>query len=644
MAVRTQIRLPQLSGSIDDSGSALTQMSGDSLQSPLDAMGAAIRRINGGGDFFRQSDGVFTHSLMKVTGACDLTGDLTVQGNDIYGSYVTGEPVKALTLNSGSIVVNGDVTVGGNDIKDSGGNDHIKFTAGVGGLTEIVGDLKLSGLDIQNDKGVASITMGTQAADVTVNLGAGLGLVSTAADLKIGGGDIQNANGVSAVQLATGATNVAVGLGAGNGLVTTVADLKVGGNDIQNSQGVNSITLGTHATNVDVSVTAGTGKLKVLGNNIQGSNGVDMITFTSTAGSTEVIIPGDLTVKGTTTSIDTTNLEVEDTFIGLNFTSGSEQGGAKDVGIIMGQASGGDNPSMVAMYFDQSEDRFKYVSTVNNPSGSIVNLVDAGFKDLEVADLWVQGLNIKNESADAMTLTAGASPDVSFSNNIGLADSKKIQLGNAAGGDAQLWHDPTGDGTLNLDVAAGQKFAFAIDAAITAIVTSSNGQGTLKLCSAGAFGGILSSSDGGDLRLHSAKDLHLSDIYRQSSTWSLVDGIKLATNASDWSAFETAFGEVSLLAAIKAAKDTSATGAGKTTFFVPPAGVALSGSVNININLDGMATADVVSRVDLFVNGQLMLSNSLGEGDYQLAAPTAATDVTIFFPLVDQDVVTAIVR
>ena len=54
------------------------------------------------------------------------------------------------------------------------------------------------------------------------------------------------------------------------------------------------------------------------------------------------------------------------------------------------------------------------------------------------------------------------------------------------------------------------------------------------------------------LRASGSGELVFDDSYRPSSTWSL-DGIRLADSPAEWDAFETAFGEVSLLNAIEQA-------------------------------------------------------------------------------------------
>jgi hypothetical protein len=60
------------------------------------------------------------------------------------------------------------------------------------------------------------------------------------------------------------------------------------------------------------------------------------------------------------------------------------------------------------------------------------------------------------------------------------------------------------------------------------------------------------------MRASGSGELIFDDSYRSGSTWSL-NGIRLADSIAEWSAFETEFGEVSLLDAIKQAADASGT-------------------------------------------------------------------------------------
>jgi len=132
--------------------------------------------------------------------------------------------------------------------------------------------------------------------------------------------------------------------------VTLTGDITVGGNDIKMNGGTTALTFSGTG---DVEVV---GDLKVTGNDIKSSGGTTAITLNGA----NVTVAGDLTVNGTTTTIDTTNLLVEDQF--ALFASGSD--GNTDGGIIVQQGS----TTGYALGVDASADRWALQNNLA-PSG-----------------------------------------------------------------------------------------------------------------------------------------------------------------------------------------------------------------------------------------------------------------------------------
>lgn len=91
-----------------------------------------------------------------------------------------------------------------------------------------------------------------------------------------------------------------------------------------------------------------------------------------------VEISGDLTVTGTTTTVDTQNLTIEDNIIILN-SSGSI---GNDAGIMINRGSAGNN---AAFYWDETADKFKIVTTTSDGS-TVTNINDTAYARLEAAD------------------------------------------------------------------------------------------------------------------------------------------------------------------------------------------------------------------------------------------------------------------
>lgn len=122
--------------------------------------------------------------------------------------------------------------------------------------------------------------------------------------------------------------------------VTITGDLTVSGNDIKMNGGTTALTFSGTG---DVEVA---GDLKVGGNDIKASDNTTAITLNGA----NVTIAGDLTVNGTTTTVNTDNLIVEDKF--ALFASGSNA--STDGGIMVQQGA----TSAYALAVDASADRW----------------------------------------------------------------------------------------------------------------------------------------------------------------------------------------------------------------------------------------------------------------------------------------------
>ena len=77
--------------------------------------------------------------------------------------------------------------------------------------------------------------------------------------------------------------------------------------------------------------------------------------FTGAVSGTDLTLSGNLTVTGTTTSIETVNSQVKDSIMLLNDGAAGSSNNANDVGLIMERGSSEDN---VALVFDEGEDKF----------------------------------------------------------------------------------------------------------------------------------------------------------------------------------------------------------------------------------------------------------------------------------------------
>jgi len=294
MAIRTQIRLPQITGSLGTGGAQINDQinSGNSvatgsvgngnLAETLSYMAAAIKRIHGADSFTESAAGAFAQTI-DVTGAVtasagvNVGGDLDVTSDATFGSDVTVTGDMA----SDTINTTGDVSFGG----DAAVSGDINVTGHITGSDFIVtGDLDVgfanTKLAYSNDGVLAEIT------DVTWD-GADLG-ISNGKGIVVDGGATFNAN---------------------------------------------------------------------------------------------VTVAGNLSVTGTTTTVDTANLQVEDAVILLGSGSGGESAPG-DRGLLMAIGSSERNP---AMFWDDSDDEFAFVRT--DAEGTDNTITPDEYADLRVKDL-----------------------------------------------------------------------------------------------------------------------------------------------------------------------------------------------------------------------------------------------------------------
>ena len=119
-------------------------------------------------------------------------------------------------------------------------------------------------------------------------------------------------------------------------------------------------------------------------------------------------------------------------------------------------------------------------------------------------------------------------------------------------------------------------------------------------------------------------------------------GIPLANTTAEIDAFETAFGsEKSIIGALSDGR-----GQGKFTNVLTGTVAPGATLTMVGLNTGLVAEADRTRRIDVFVNGQLLLSGASGTNDYFLAADGggAVTDIKFNFNLVEEDIVAVTAR
>ena len=401
MASRTQIRLQQLTGSLLAPGSlgsevALAALPAEHLGEILGEMGQAIARIHGEKDFTNKAAGVFGHasqfeSTLQIDGAADLKSSMVVTGSAEMKSSLSADGIVTFSSADGdSAAADPDVGIMGHvaiakdmqaaNIK-SEGTLHSDGEATL--ASAIVEDLTAGRVVLAGTAGAiedhANLTfdgtiLSAPEADFSTEMVAASAKVSdlTSGRVVLAGtdGEIEDS-----ANLAFNGSKLTV---TGEQQVTSHMDID---GQLDAALAVNFQAGLTVASNADFN-----GELDVAGassfaaagvlTNIRGTLSVDEeATFDA-----NVIVTGDLTVNGTTTTIDTTNLLVEDPLIVL--AKNQTGAAALDQGIVFQRQ--GDNQGMI---WDESADEFVFASVGAEDGSTAGNVAISSYAKLHIGDL-----------------------------------------------------------------------------------------------------------------------------------------------------------------------------------------------------------------------------------------------------------------
>ena len=247
----------------------------------------------------------------------------------------------------------------------------------------------------------------------------------------------------------------------------------------------NSVALGTDTTGNYVATVAGTtNEIEVSGSGSE--------TAAVTIGLPDnVTIAGNLTVNGTTTTVNTATLEVEDPLIKLaKANSGAD---SVDIGFYGLYDTSGSQDLYAGLFRDASDSgKFKLFKDLQAEPTTTVNTSGTGYAvGTLVSNLEgnVTGNVTGNVSGTAATVTGAAQTNITSlgtltglttTGNINLGDDDKVIFG--AGSDLQIYHDGSnsfindaGDGNLNLDTNSASINLTFNNGAENMITASANG-------------------------------------------------------------------------------------------------------------------------------------------------------------------------
>ena len=370
-----------------------------------------------------------------------------------------------------------DLTVLGNNIKLTATADVI-LPANVGLVLDGSGSEK-----IESDGTDINFSVGS---DGDINIPADIGLTFGDDGEKIEG-DGTNLSIASSGELdLTAGANLDVNV---TGTVDVDASSTV---SIDTSDTSNGITLGTGTSGVPISIGHTTSEVTVNDN---------------------LTVTGDLTVNGATTTLDTTNLKVEDPVIlfGSGSTSANSNGG---LALLSGSAT-----ASQALVLGRVANNMWGVGRKDVTDGTVTTLADMSMVDtgLRAGKFQISGSSDHIAlSSDVLTVTAGTSFEVASAGDIVLdsggdvvidGTSQKLEFGSAGSGE-----HITGDGT-DLTVASGGKINLT---ATSDVIIPANvglvldGSGSEKIESDGTDINF-SVGSGGDINIPSAIGLTFGD-------------------------------------------------------------------------------------------------------------------------------------
>lgn len=372
----------------------------------------------------------------------DLTG--AIEGNTIYYDATTStwKDTTILRVNdvTNAVELAGNIQLGGtNPHVGIAGLPYVRLSSTNVGDVEIIddltvgGDIRVNGGDIRNDSGNVAITMGTGLTPLTTLGG----------DLRINGGllgpFIRGNDNTNHIQLQ----------GAGN--VKVMNDLTIGGNDILASDNNINITLTSNT------LTTFAGDIRISGNDIQSSTGATAISLSGS----DVVVQGDLTVQGTTTTLNTQNLYVEDNIVTLNYGAVSP---SLNAGIEVNRGVGNFVP---AVRWNESTDKWQFsndgttytdlgVSTTydfnatSTTGGANLNLVGS--------DLTTDTVKLSNGTGVTVSRISGTEVSVAIGQAVGTGDNPSfagVTGGNITVGVSNDNTITTTSGNLTLASATG---------------------------------------------------------------------------------------------------------------------------------------------------------------------------------------------
>jgi len=281
--------------------------------------------------------------------------------------------------------------------------------------TIVAGDNTLSGVVNANLSGSAAISNANLAAS-SITMAAESGsndAISLGETFTFTAGEgIDTTMGTNAVTIAgedASASNKGIASFSSNDFSTSsgavtiksggVSDAQLAGSIANGKLANSAITIGGTAVSLGGTITALTALTDVdlTSGNKTVFDGVGSNTLTIGAGGTTVVVAGNLTVSGTTTTVNTATLSIEDPLMLLS--NGASGSASVDAGFVIERGS----DTNVALLWDESTDQFATITT-SDTGTTAGNVTIAGYANFRAATATFAAATVGG--VDVVTLTA----------------------------------------------------------------------------------------------------------------------------------------------------------------------------------------------------------------------------------------------
>lgn len=345
---------------------------------------------------------------ITITSADQFTGTVTSvsSGNGLTGGPITSTGTLSVQANNGIVAnssgvfvnANSGLTTNSSGVFVNANNGIVANTSGVFAKAANGVSVDASGINVVGSFGVASNSTTTYAVGAN-----GISITSAGINVQAANGIVANTTGLFAKQ--------------SNGITVDTSGILVNANNgiVANTTGV--FAKAANGISVDAS-----------GINVNGGSTLTVNTsgvhVNTTLSITDLTLTGNLTINGTLTTVDTTNLTVKDPLIKLANNNAAD---AIDIGLYGAYVA--TTNTFTGLFRDASDGIYKLFTGLKEEPTATVNTTGTGYT---LANLALGALTLTNALSPGNGGTgqsAYAAGDILFSASVNPTQLSKLALG-----------------------------------------------------------------------------------------------------------------------------------------------------------------------------------------------------------------------